>query len=136
MSEQNVRGDLMVEDYTFRKDEKGFKSFADLLGDYDFFTVFEAYAKPLYAFARGLKGGFDYNDQEAEEFLLNLDKGIAQKDAQVRAQRIDDLNYEMGKLQYKKSAVEFERMLNPPAKKTRQTKQPKVSMNYKEYCCD
>lgn len=134
MSEQNVWGDCMTEDYTFRKDEKGFKSFAELLGDYDFFTIFEAYAKPLYAFARGLKEGFDYNDQEAEEFLLNLDKGIAQKDAQMRVQRMDDLSYEMGLLSYKKSAVELGKMLNPSAKKTQ--KKPKVSMNYKEYCCD
>jgi hypothetical protein len=132
----------MTEDYTFRKDEKGFKSFAELLVDYDFFTIFEAYAKPFYAFAKGLKEGFDYNDQEAEEFLLNLDKGIAQKDAQIRVQRMDDLNYEMIRLQYQKSAVELERMLNPSlvkvsgAERQKSSRQPKVSMNYKEYCCD
>ena len=126
----------MTGEYTFRKDEKGFKSFAELIGDYDFFTIFEAYAKPLYAFAKGLKEGFDYNDQEVEEFLLNLDKGIAQKDAQMRVQRMDDLNYETGVLNYKKSLMELDRMLNPPAKKTRATRQPKVSASYKEYCCD
>lgn len=34
--------------YTFKKDEKGFKSFAELLSDYDAFTIFEAYARPFY----------------------------------------------------------------------------------------
>jgi hypothetical protein len=55
----------MTEEYTFRKGEAGFKPFAELLTDYDFYTIFEAYAKPFYAMAKGFYEGY----QNKEELL-------------------------------------------------------------------
>jgi len=75
-------------------------------------------------------------DEAEVGYLAQLTKEIAEKDTLRRAQRNDDLNYAMGELNYRKSLFELKKMLNPPAKKTRNARQPKVNLSYKEYCCD
>jgi hypothetical protein len=54
--------------YTFKKDEQRLKSFAELLGDYDIFTIAEAYLNPMYAFFKSFKEGYDYDRRQEDIF--------------------------------------------------------------------
>lgn len=96
------------------------EKFYEYMQKYDVATAFIDYlCRPAYQIAKGFADGFNYNDKEALEYLI----------------KEDDLAYESGLLNYKKSAVELDKMLDPPAKRAPK-RQPKVDLKYKEYCCD
>lgn len=108
--------------------------------------VLDFLISPFYGLVKGTYQGYRQAGQDAEkevsDFLVQLDARAEKADQKYRAERVDDLNYEMGLLSYKKSAIELGRMLNPSlvkvsgTKRQKSSRQPKVSMNYKEYCCD